>query len=188
MFDNSLHYLVNSVFGFAAFVFLLRVLVQLGSVDFYNGVCQFCYKLTNPLLTPLRKFIPRYRKLDLAALLGFLLCVTLALWLTNWLQGSLLSPAQLLVAWVDRLIAWLYWMLVAALLISMIGMWFVRDWQRNDLIEACVDITAPFLWPIRKLIPAFQQLDLSPMVLLFAITLIRLLLSDLLGALLGVAT
>ena len=28
MFDNSLHYLVNSVFGFAAFVFLLRVLVQ----------------------------------------------------------------------------------------------------------------------------------------------------------------
>lgn len=184
MFSNSLTFLVNGVFGFAAFVFLLRVLVQFGGVDFYNGVCQFCYRLSNPILKPLRQLIPRWRKLDVASLLFFLLCVAIALVLTNWLLGSPLGAPMLLISYIDQLIGWLYWMLVAALLISMIGM-FVPDMRRSDLIEACVDITAPFLWPIRKVIPAFQSLDLSPMVLLFSITLIRLLLNDLLAAFFG---
>ena len=185
MFHNSLTFLINGILGFAAFVFLLRVLVQMGSVDFYNAVCQFCYRLSNPILQPLRKLIPRFRKLDLAALLFFLLCVGAALLLTNAVMGSPLGPGMLLITYIDSLIGWLYWMLVAALLISMVGMWLVPNWQRLDLIEACVDVTAPFLWPIRKVIPAFQSLDLSPMVLLFLITLVRLLCNDLLGLLLG---
>jgi YggT family protein len=182
MFDNSLTFLIHGVLTAAAFVFLLRVLVQLGGVDFYNGVCQFCYRLTNPLLQPLRKLIPRWRKLDIAALLFFVLLVVLREWLLLVVRGIEVD-ARLLLYIVDALLDFLYWTLVIALIIQMIGVWLVRDWQRNDLIEACVDITAPFLWPIRKLIPAFQTLDLSPMVLLFLLTLFRLLLIDALAVL-----
>lgn len=35
--------------------------------DFYNPLVQFLVRITNPLLLPLRRFVPGYRGLDLAS-------------------------------------------------------------------------------------------------------------------------
>ena len=49
-------------------IVLLRFLLQLARADFYNPISQFVVKATNPLLRPLRRFIPGWGGIDGAAL------------------------------------------------------------------------------------------------------------------------
>ncbi len=63
-------------------VALLRFILQLVRADFYNPLCQFTVKATQPLLAPLRRIIPSVAGIDLAGLvlvlgLQFLLIVVL---------------------------------------------------------------------------------------------------------------
>ena len=68
-FANAGQILVNFAFGALIALVVLRVLLEGVRANFYNPVCQFLYKLTNPVLMPLRKVIPAWRSIDLAAVL-----------------------------------------------------------------------------------------------------------------------
>jgi len=60
--------LVNAIAGFYLFIVLLRFLLQAARADFYNPISQFTVKATNPFLVPIRKVVPGFWGLDLAAL------------------------------------------------------------------------------------------------------------------------
>jgi len=64
---TALAFLVQTVFGFYILAVILRFLLQWVRADFYNPLVQFLVRITNPLLVPLRRIIPGYRGLDLAA-------------------------------------------------------------------------------------------------------------------------
>ncbi|MEM6575596.1 MAG: YggT family protein, partial [Pseudomonadota bacterium] len=68
-FGNAGVFLVNLVFGFFIAVLLLRVLLQLVRANFFNPVCQFLVKITNPVLMPLRRIIPNWGRVELSAIL-----------------------------------------------------------------------------------------------------------------------
>ncbi|MGD8580829.1 MAG: YggT family protein, partial [Lysobacterales bacterium] len=55
---NALAYLVGTLVDLYVVAVLLRLLLQWVRADFYNPVCQFLVKVTNPLLVPLRRVIP----------------------------------------------------------------------------------------------------------------------------------
>jgi YggT family protein len=59
-------FLIDTVFGLYILLVLLRFLLQLARADFYNPICQFLVKATNPPLKPLRRIIPGLWKIDLA--------------------------------------------------------------------------------------------------------------------------
>ena len=54
-------------FRFYILAVMLRFLLQCVRADFYNPLVQFLVRITNPLLLPLRRFVPGYRGLDLAS-------------------------------------------------------------------------------------------------------------------------
>ena len=68
-FANAGQLLINFTFGALIALVVLRVLLQWTRANFYNPICQFLYKLTNPVLIPLHKLIPTWRTLDIAAIL-----------------------------------------------------------------------------------------------------------------------
>ena len=49
-------------------IVLLRFVLQLVRANFYNPLCQFAVKATQPLLKPLRRIIPSMFGLDMSSL------------------------------------------------------------------------------------------------------------------------
>ena len=75
-FANAGQFLIEIIFGAAIGLLILRVLLQLVHANFHNPICQFLYRVTNPILIPLRRIIPAWRGLDVAGvLLAWLLTV-----------------------------------------------------------------------------------------------------------------
>ena len=66
---NALALLIQFVFGCAVALFVFRLLAEAVRADFYNPICQFLYRTTNPVLAPLRRVITNWRRINLAALL-----------------------------------------------------------------------------------------------------------------------
>ena len=57
-------------------------------------------------------------------------------------------------------------------LVAVIVSWIQLD-RRNPLVTITHALTEPVLSPIRKILPVMGGLDLSPMVLLFALQLLK---------------
>ncbi len=66
---NALSFLIELAFGAAAALFVLRLLAEASRADFHNPLSQFVYRTTNPILAPIRKLIPNWRRVNVSALL-----------------------------------------------------------------------------------------------------------------------
>ncbi len=85
----------------------------------------------------------------------------------------------------DEVLSLYRWAVILAAVFSMLVSFGVLD-TRNRLVWTIGDflyrITEPALRPIRNLMPNFGGIDLSPLVLLFAIYLVQMLLGRLYAA------
>ena len=79
---NALSMLVQVAFGAIATLFLCRVLAEANRVDFHNPLSQFIYRFTNPVLAPVRRILPNWRRINLAAVL--------VIWLTLLIERLLI--------------------------------------------------------------------------------------------------
>lgn len=174
-FASAAQILVNFAFVLLVSLIVLRVLLQIVRANFYNPVCQFLYKVTNPVLMPMRKLIPAWRNLDLAGvLLAWLLCA-IKLYLLYALDGRHLGLAGLpLIALADLLDFVL--MLYFGLILVRVLLSFVNVDRANPVVPLVYQLADPVLRPIRKRLPAVAGLDLSPMVAMLVILLARVLL------------
>ncbi|MFA5305339.1 MAG: YggT family protein [Candidatus Omnitrophota bacterium] len=66
---------LNLILTVLYWLILIRALVSWVSPDPYNAIVQFLYKTTEPLLYPIRKFLPFSLKfgLDISPLIAFLI-------------------------------------------------------------------------------------------------------------------
>lgn len=169
-------FLLGFVIDLYIFLVLTRFLLQLVRADFYNPVSQFVVKATNPVLTPLRKIIPGYGGMDVAALVAVVALIVFKLVLVSLLaMGAMrFSALQLLVVTVTEvarlLLDYLFWTIILRIILS----WVAPD-PRNPLVQLVAQITEPVMAPARKLLPPLGGLDLSPIIVLLAIQFIQIL-------------
>ena len=71
--QSGLVYILQSLIDLYLMVFVLRLGMQWVRADFRNPIVQFVLTVTNPLVAPLRRFLPPIYKIDTATLLVFLL-------------------------------------------------------------------------------------------------------------------
>jgi YggT family protein len=71
-----------------------------------------------------------------------------------------------------RLIDMLFWLLDLAILVRVLFSWVNPD-PYNSLVRLVYQVTEPILAPLRRIIPPIGGLDLSPMVALVLISLVR---------------
>lgn len=171
---NAGQLLINFAFGALVALVVLRVLLQLVRANFYNPVCQFLYKATNPVLMPLRKLIPAWRNLDLAAVLLAWLLSALKLVLLYALAGQRLGAAGLALMAVADLIDFVL-MLYLGLILVRVLLSFISVERSNPIVPLVFQLTEPVLGPIRKRLPALGGIDFSPMLAWLAIMLARVL-------------
>lgn len=172
---NAFSYLVGTLLDLYITAVMLRLLLQLVRADFYNPVCQFLVKLTNPALLPLRRLIPAVGRLDSAAVVLMLALEFLGVWLVSRIASQPLGPAEIVVFSVTKLMATLlmtyFFLIIAAVILSWVG-----GQMRHPVIPLVFQLTEPVMRPIRRIIPPIAGIDLSPVFALIGIRFLLLLL------------
>lgn len=173
-FANAGQILVNFAFGALIALFVLRVLLQSVRANFYNPICQFLYKTTNPLLIPLRKVIPAWRNIDIAAILIAWLLTAIKLALLYAMAGQGLGVLGLCVMALADLIDFVLTLYLGVILVYVL-LSFISVERSNPIAPLVTQLTTPILRPIRRVLPSMGGFDLSPMVAWLLILLARVL-------------
>jgi len=92
-------YLIQTLLSLYLLAMLLRFLLQLARADFYNPICRFLVKVTNPLVIPLRRVLPGFGGLDMASLLLALLLQLAGIVALLLINNLGLPNILLLLAW-----------------------------------------------------------------------------------------
>ncbi|HSX60310.1 MAG TPA: YggT family protein [Tahibacter sp.] len=174
--------LVQIFFSMVMLVFALRLLLPLTRVRFNNPLCQFIYKVTNPVVGPLSQLVPPVRQVSLATVLVLWLIALLQTALMFLLVGYPLRIGELLLTGTAVTIYFLLGIAFWGILFSAIASFFSPD-RRNPAVEVLFGLTEPLLRPFRKWPPRLEHFDLSPLYASIVLRLTMLALTHLLGAL-----
>lgn len=165
-------YLVSTLISLYVTAVMLRLLLQWARADFYNPVCQFLVKATNPVLVPLRRVIPSIGPLDTASVVLMLALETVSVWFLSLLSPMQWGPTQIILFAAISLVAMLLWTYFILIIAMVILSWVGRSFH-HPIVPLIYQLTGPVLRPFRKIIPPIAGIDLSP---LFALIVIRFLL------------
>lgn len=168
-------FLIDTVFGLYILLVLLRFLLQLARADFYNPICQFLVKATNPPLRPLRRLIPGLWKIDFASIVLLLALQMLSVWLIHLANGRTVSPEGLFVLSAAELLALTLNTFLIAILVQVILSWVGPGIRHNPASSILYSLTEPVLQPARRLLPAMSGIDFSPLLVLVVIQLLKIL-------------
>ncbi|CDY74002.1 Integral membrane protein YggT, involved in response to extracytoplasmic stress (osmotic shock) [Caballeronia glathei] len=171
MFGDIARFLLNTLFTLFGAALLLRAWMQVVRMPPYNPVSNAVMQATNWIVLPLRKILPA-GKIDwasiLAAFIASLVYVVLMVVLAG-VDPMLMVPMLLLVA-VLTVIKWalnlIIWMTILMALLSWLN-------PQSPAMPLLYQITAPFLDPLRRILPRLGGIDLSP-ILLFVIVQVLL--------------
>ena len=172
---NPIEFLINTLFGLYILTVMLRFLLAAVRADFYNPVSQFLVKVTNPPLRPLRRILPSIGKIDTSSLVLMLALQMLSFWLIALLRGGGVTVGALMILSIAELIGLFLNVLLFSIFIQVIVSW-ISPGTYNPAISLLYSLTEPVLRPCRRLIPPISGLDLSPLVALIGIQLIKMLL------------
>jgi YggT family protein len=171
---NAFSYLIGTLLDLYITAVILRLLLQWVRADFYNPVCQFLVKVTNPLIVPLRRVIPSVRKLDAASVVLILALEIFSVWVASRISSSPLDFQQIVVFSLKKLSATVlmtyFFLIIASVILSWLG---AR--MRHPVVPLVYQLTEPVMAPFRKVIPPIAGIDLSPLFALIAIRFLLLL-------------
>ncbi len=172
--NNPLAFLVQTLFSLYILAVMLRFLLQLVRADFYNPVSQFLVKITHPILRPMRRVIPSFRKFDTASVVLMLVLQAVSVLLVQWIYGAHPGIGAVVVLSVAELISLALNVILVAIIIEVIVSW-INPHGYNPALALVYSITEPVLRPARNLLPAMGGFDFSPLVVLLAIQVIKML-------------
>lgn len=175
-------YVLQTLGSLYLLIVLLRFVLQLVRANFYNPLCQFIVKATQPLLKPLRRIIPSVFGLDMSSLVLAILVQLALMALTLLLTyGTTGNPLQLFIWSLIGVTALFLKIFFFALIISVILSW-VAPGSHNPGAELVNQICEPALAPFRRILPNLGGLDLSPIFAFLALKLIDMLVINNLAA------
>lgn len=167
-------FLVTTVFDLYILVVMLRFLFQLVRADFYNPLSQFVVQLTNPPLRYLRRFVPGFGGVDVAALVLMLALKMLERWIVLGMQGVAAGPVAALLLAVADLLDLAVSVFMVSILVQVVLSW-VAPTTYNPVIGLIRDLNDPLTRPARRLLPPVAGWDLSPILILIALQLVSML-------------
>lgn len=165
--------LISLSCGILSILALLRFLMQITRVNFYNKVVQVICRITDVYCSPLRKVLPYNQYVDSAGIIMAIVMQLLGISLIYFLFASQLPSMTIMISWaaliVIGLLLRIYFMV---LLLSVIFSW-VRPQGAKPFAELANQLVEPLLRPFHKLVPPMAGMDFSPMALFFLVYLLQ---------------
>ena len=173
--SSAFSYLVGTLIDLYVAAVMLRLLLQWVRADFYNPLCQFLVKVSNPALLPLRRVIPSIGRLDTASVVLMLALEMIGIWFISSIGSSEMNIQQIVAFSALKLMMTLLMTYFFLIIVSVILSW-IGQGTRHPVVPLIYQLTEPVLRPIRKFIPTIAGLDLSPLIALIAIRFLIVLL------------
>ncbi len=171
---NPLIFILQFLFEAYVFIILLRFFLQLTHADFYNPLSQFVVKLSSPVLIPMRRIIPGIGGMDVAALVVAWALKTLELLLVMLISGKGMLLLWAMLAAIPALLELSLNLFMYALIIQAVLSW-LNPGTYNPAAALLNTLTTPILRPVQQLIPPISGIDLSPMVAILGIMVLKML-------------
>lgn len=172
---NALTFLVETLFSLFLVALLLRLCLEAVRADYHNPVSQLLVFVTDPLVRPLARLLPRFGTLNTAGLVVLYLTQVLALYTIAMINGYLPDPMQVALIAVLRLVRMLLVLYLVLIIVGVILSW-VGHSLRHPIIPLIHQLNDPVLRPLRRIIPTVAGLDLSPLAAIIGIQFLIILL------------
>jgi YggT family protein len=172
---QAVSYLIGTLIDLYVAAIMLRLLLQWVRADFYNPMCQFLVKVTNPVVVPFRRVIPSIGRLDTGSVVVMLILEAIGVFLITSLAASPMAPAYVLLYAGIKLLMMLLMTYTVLIIVSVILSW-VGGRAQHPIVPLIFQLTQPVLRPFRKAIPPIAGIDLSPLFALITIRFLMLLL------------
>ncbi|KAF2409345.1 YggT family protein [Pseudomonas antarctica] len=170
--NDAAIFIIQTLGSLYLLIVLMRFILQLVRANFYNPLCQFVVKATQPLLKPLRRVVPSLFGLDMSSLVLALLLQILLFVVILMLNGyQAFTPLLLpwgLIGIFSLCLKIIFWSMIISVILS-----WVAPGSRSPGAELVSQITEPVLAPFRRLIPNLGGLDISPIFAFIAIQLLQ---------------
>ena len=174
-FSNPLVFIIDVIFGLYILVIMLRFMLQWFRANFYdNPIAQALIKITNPPLKPLRRIIPGFGGIDFAAVLLMLALQFLALYLIMLAKGLGFSIGYIFFSSISELLSLFLNVFLFGIIIQVIISW-INPGAYNPALALVHSLTEPVLAPARRFIKPIGGLDLSPLVVLLLLQVVKML-------------
>jgi YggT family protein len=159
---------------------LLRCYLQWLAFNLGTGqnktIGSFILPLSNWIVIPLRRVIPSIGRFDVASFVAAYLLTLGKVAILLWISGVFLPDLSWLVLAFFDLLDLILSGLVGIVFASVILSWVSAGSQVQYLVSLLVD---PLLKPIRKAVPNFGALDLSPLILLLILQVLQIVVNNL---------
>ena len=164
-------YLIQTFFGIYFILIMVRFLMQVARVDFYNPLCQGIVKVTDPAIKPLRRVLPTVRGVDFATLTVAFIVQLIAVVLVMLIVGGYPFLPEY-IAWVFLgMFSIIFDIYFFALLVMVISSW-IAPYSNHPALSLINQLTEPLCKPARKLLPPMGGIDFSIILVFVFISLI----------------
>ena len=172
--NNAVFYLVSTLFDVYLWVVMLRFILQAVRADFYNPISQLVWQLTQPVLKPLQRVLPKVRQLDTAAAALLVAISVIYIHVIGWLLGYRVGGIVALWYAGLKIVVLALNLYTFALFVQAILSW-VGPGVSNPAGSILWSMNEPMLRPVRRVIPPMSGLDLSPLVVILLLQFLNLL-------------
>ncbi|MCG8316444.1 MAG: YggT family protein [Pseudomonadales bacterium] len=172
---GALELIITMIFDVYIMIVVARFILQLVRADFYNPVSQFIVKATSPVLTPLRRIVPGFGGLDVASIVLFMVLVFLKLLIWLMLKGfdfSVIPSLDFVILLLRSMANTIINFFLFCIFIMVVLSW-VSQGSYNPMADIMRQVTEPIMAPARKLLPPMGGLDLSPMIVILLLMVIK---------------
>jgi len=178
---NALSFLLHAIFGILTMLFLIRFLMQAMKASFNNPIGQMIIALTDFAVKPTRKLVPSWKKLDLSTLLLAFIVQCVLQFTLLWLNPIPLMANPALLAAISGnaflgVIRSILDIFFYAILLQAILSWVNPN---TPIAPTLRQMTRPILAPIQKVIPAFNGIDLSPLIAILLLQMLNIFITSL---------
>lgn len=170
--NETLIFILKYATDIVATLLLIRFLLQLTQADFYNPVSQGILKICTPITTPLEKLIPTMGRFNLAVLAAAILvkwCFFVIIAATNGLLSASIFAFLALAAFelLRTLITVYFYGVFILVIFSWVGT------PPHPAARLIGQVILPYTNIFRRFIPPLGMIDISPMVAIFTLMIIR---------------
>lgn len=171
-FTSPAEFVINTLFSLYVLALMLRFLLAWVRADFYNPLSQFLVKITSPILVPVRRIIPPVGGIDMASIVVMLLVQMVGIALILLLRGGGIPLQTLIFVSLAELIDLAFKVFVYGIVIQAVLSW-ITPGAYNPALSLLHALTEPVLRPVRRILPPISGLDLSPLLAILALEVLR---------------
>lgn len=171
--NNAGLFLINTLFDLYILLLLVRLLLAYSQANYFNPIVNMIIKLTQPVIRPLRKFLPTLYGIELSTVVAILLFEFLKfIFISVIVIGTPNFAGIILLSCADAL-KFLLNIFFYGIFIQAILSWIQIGY--SPIADVLDKITAPIMRPLRRMIPLVGGFDISPIPALILLQLIIIL-------------